>query len=380
VPIIAAISRINRFLVPSIWFIYSSQEFNLSIVEALSFRRTRSFVHISLQTSSVRHRCIAHIKHYPFSSFVFYPSSTRTTMHLSSILVGLVGLLVSASAKPANGIVYKHFDCGVDISHASEHFNKTVRLMHQGVFKVHSGTQMAGVAVRAAKPLITVDVAFHIITTAAKAGTITQKMADDQLTILNKAYAASNIQFNRIATTFTVNDAWAIGADADATAMKTALRNGTYATHNIYFMTDLTGSILGTCSLPSDIGPSTSAPSTYNSDGCMIQANTMPGGNIYGFNLGMTTVHETGHWMGLLHTFEGYSCTGNGDFVSDTPMQSSSTDGCPAKPPKDSCPGAAGVDPIHNYMDYSDDSCYTGFTGGQTKRMANMWATYRQGR
>jgi hypothetical protein len=301
-------------------------------------------------------------------------------MHLSSILIGLAGLLVSVGAKPTNGTVYRHFDCGVDISHASEHFNKTVRLMHQGVFKAHSGTQMAGIAVRESKQPIVVDVAFHIITTAAKAGTITQKMADDQLTVLNKAYAPSNIQFNRVVTTFTVNDAWAVGQDADATAMKTALRNGTYSTHNIYFMTDLTGSILGTCSLPSDIGSGTPAPSTYNSDGCMIQANTMPGGNIYGFNLGMTTVHETGHWMGLLHTFEGYSCTGSGDYVTDTPMQSTSTDGCPAKPPKDSCPSAAGVDPIHNYMDYSDDSCYTGFTGGQTKRMANMWATYRQGR
>jgi hypothetical protein len=300
-------------------------------------------------------------------------------MHLSSILVGFAGLLVSAAAKPANFTVYKHFDCGVDISHASAHFNNTVRLMHQGVFKAHSGTHLAGVSVRNTAPIV-VDVAFHIITTAAKAGTITQKMADDQLVTLNRAYAGSNIQFNRIATTFTVNDAWAVGATADATAMKNALRNGTYRTHNIYFMTDLGGSILGTCSLPSDIGPGTPDPSTYNSDGCMIQANTMPGGNIYGFNLGMTTVHETGHWMGLLHTFEGYSCTGNGDFVSDTPMQSTSTDGCPSKPPKDSCPGVAGVDAIHNYMDYSDDSCYTGFTNGQTKRMASMWATYRKGR
>ncbi|KAG9601129.1 hypothetical protein KCU77_g282, partial [Aureobasidium melanogenum] len=302
-------------------------------------------------------------------------------MHLSSILVGLAGLLASASANPNNNTVYKHFDCGVDLSHASEHFNKTVRQMHQGVFKAHSGTQMAGHAVRAAAagPII-VDVAFHIVTTAAKAGTITQKMVDDQLATMNRAYKASNVQFNRIATTFTVNDAWAVGAGNDATAMKTALRNGTYSTHNIYFMTDLTGSILGTCSLPSDIGPGTPNPSTYITDGCMIQANTMPGGNIYGFNLGMTAVHETGHWMGLLHTFEGYSCTGSGDFIADTPMQSTSTDGCPSKPPKDSCPTVAGVDAIHNYMDYSDDACYTDFTLDQNKRMSNMWATYRVGR
>ncbi|KAI5247348.1 hypothetical protein E4T43_02101 [Aureobasidium subglaciale] len=300
-------------------------------------------------------------------------------MHLSSIVLGLAGLLASASAKPANTTEYKHFDCGVDISRASAHFNQTIRLMHQGVFKAHSGTQIAGIVSRAAAPIV-VDVALHVVTTAVKAADITQKMADDQFAALRKAYAASNVQFNRIATTFTVNDAWAVGAGVDATAMKTALRNGTYRTLNVYFMSDLTGSILGTCSLPSDIGPGTPAPSTYIGDGCMIQANTMPGGNIYGFNQGMTTVHEVGHWMGLLHTFEGYSCTGNGDFVSDTPMQSTSTDGCPSKPAKDSCPQSSGVDPIHNYMDYSDDACYTGFTPGQNKRMAKMWAAYRTGR
>lgn len=300
-------------------------------------------------------------------------------MHLPSIFLGLAGLLVSASAKPANTTGYKHFECGVDISRASAHFNQTVRLMHQGVFKAHSGTQIAGLVARAATP-ITVDVVFNVITTQAKAGTITQKMADDQLAALNNAYKNSNVQFNRLATNIITNDAWAVGAGSDATAMKTSLRQGTYRTLNIYFMSDLAGSILGTCSLPSDIGPGTPAPSTYISDGCMIQANTMPGGNVLGFNLGMTTVHEVGHWMGLLHTFEGYSCTGNGDYVSDTPMQSTSTDGCPKKPAKDSCPGVKGLDAIHNYMDYSDDACYTGFTPGQTKRMQSMWSTYRQDR
>jgi hypothetical protein len=300
-------------------------------------------------------------------------------MHLSRSFLGLASLLAAVGAKPVTPVDYKHFDCGVDISHASAHFNQTVRAMHQGVFKAHSGTQIAGRASRATGPIV-VNVAFHIVSTAAKAGTITQQMADDQLTALNKAYSPSNIKFKRTVTTFTVNDAWAVGESADAAAMKSALRNGTYATHNIYFMTDLTGSILGTCSLPSDIGPGTPDPSSYNSDGCMIQANTMPGGNIYGFNLGMTAVHETGHWMGLLHTFEGYSCSGNGDYVSDTPVQSTSTDGCPSKPAKDSCPQSAGNDPIHNYMDYSDDSCYTNFTPGQTSRMASMWSTYRMGR
>ncbi len=52
----------------------------------------------------------------------------------------------------------------------------------------------------------------------------------------------------------------------------------------------------------------------------------------------------------------------------------SPTSGCPAG--RDSC-RMSGMDPIHNYMDYSFDRCYTQFTGGQDQRIARMWAAYR---
>ena len=38
------------------------------------------------------------------------------------------------------------------------------------------------------------------------------------------------------------------------------------------------------------------------------------------------------------------------------------------------------LDPIHNYMDYSDDLCLFEFTSGQADRMSIQWALYRQGR
>ncbi|KAF1938460.1 hypothetical protein EJ02DRAFT_457845 [Clathrospora elynae] len=104
----------------------------------------------------------------------------------------------------------------------------------------------------------------------------------------------------------------------------------------------------------------------------------MPAGTLIGYNSGMTAVHETRHWMGLLHTFESYSCDGSGDCIDDTPIEATTTDGYPTSPNKQSFPenGDPG-DPIHNYMDYSVNSCYEGFTGDQVNRMRSMWGLYR---
>ena len=91
------------------------------------------------------------------------------------------------------------------------------------------------------------------------------------------------------------------------------------------------------------------------------------------YDLGETLTHEAGHWFNLEHTFFG-GCNAKGDFVDDTPPQKTPTSGCPIG--KDTCK-APGVDPIHNYMDYSYDTCYTEFTDGQTQRMRDAWLFYR---
>lgn len=147
--------------------------------------------------------------------------------------------------------------------------------------------------------------------------------------------------------------------------MKRALRNGTYRDLNIYLQSDLSSAsltpgapgtlLLGYCSLPATwVTPST-PPQYYLDDGCNILAGSMPGGNVYGYTQGLTAVHEVGHWFGLLHPFQDNTCdpADAGDFIADTPQQSTPTSGCPVG--KDSCPGDPGLDAVHNYMDYSTD-------------------------
>ena len=270
----------------------------------------------------------------------------------------------------------RYFGCDVQRGHGGRNFEETIKKLHLKHKHSKGGPRAAHLTRRQTQTPISINTYFHVLSTTANAGLITQEMANKQLTALNTAYNPYGISFVLKDTTFTTNDAWAVGSGGDMDAAKAALRAGTYKDLNIYFLTDYYGGNLGTCTLPSQVPPG-APPSMYVSDGCNVNANTMPGGSMLGYDMGKTAVHETGHWLGLLHTFEGYSCTGEGDLIDDTPMESVSTDGCPQKPAKVSCPETTGVDPIHNYMDYSTDACYESFTPLQIARIEELWNQFR---
>jgi hypothetical protein len=94
------------------------------------------------------------------------------------------------------------------------------------------------------------------------------------------------------------------------------------------------------------------------------------------YNLGRSCTHEVGHYLGLFHTFEGgcgtAACYGSGDRICDTNPEASPRFGCPT-----SASSCGSPDPYHNYMDYADDGCMTGFTQEQARRMRCTLQYYR---
>lgn len=296
-------------------------------------------------------------------------------------LLASLGLLASAADPKPSDAPARPFDCGTGTKSADQSYLDTIQQLHDGKAKGSLAARAAELAVR--DDPIKIQAVFHVVTTNAAKDSITNAMPQAQLDTLNAAYNPYNIQFELQNVTWNTNDAWAVGKGDDDKNMKQTLRQGTYKTLNLYFQTDLSGGVLGRCTLPSTLNPSTKGnTSSYANDGCNINANTMPDGRMDGFNEGMTAVHETGHWLGLLHTFEGYSCDGPGDYIDDTPVEKTATNGCPTNPKKQSCPDqqkAGESDPIHNYMDYSIDACYERFTDLQVKRMRSMWGMFRDG-
>jgi hypothetical protein len=193
-------------------------------------------------------------------------------------------------------------------------------------------------------------------------------MINDQIAVLNAAYAGTSFSFQLVATDRTTNATWYTagpGSGAES-AMKSALHKGTADDLNLY-TNNPGGGLLGWATFPWEYS------AHPKDDGIVVLYASLPGGGAVPYDEGDTATHEIGHWLGLFHTFEG-GCSRKNDSVRDTPAEKSPAFGCPTG--RDTCT-AAGLDPIHNFMDYADDSCMFEFTSGQSTRMDTMYGNYR---
>ncbi len=228
---------------------------------------------------------------------------------------------------------------------------------------------------------VTIDTVFHVIsdhtlTTAENKRMNT--MIGAQMQVLNDSYSGRTgglatdtpFRFDLTGTTHTVNSTWyhvvpgKAGVERD---MKRALHQGDATTLNVY-VADIGGGLLGWAYFPKG----------YNNgrdfiDGVVMLDESMPGGTAGKYAFGDTLTHEVGHWLMLDHTFQG-GCSASGDGVADTPREAHPQFDCPTG--ADTCT-APGKDPIHNFMDYTQDTCMYEFTPGQAKRMSDAYIDFR---
>lgn len=103
--------------------------------------------------------------------------------------------------------------------------------------------------------------------------------------------------------------------------------------------------------------------------GCQLNANSY----------GVTLVHETAHYFGIQHTFNGGcdsagGCKLSGDFICDTPPEKDPSYSCT---PKNTCNPNDANDAVTNYMNYSPEICKTNFTADQVKLIQFGLLKYR---
>jgi len=227
----------------------------------------------------------------------------------------------------------------------------------------------------------TVQVWVHVITRGAgfENGELSDQSIRSQIHVLDDAFggrtggAGTGFGFELAGVTRTNNARWfeQLVTDLDVELeAKQALRRGGADALNIYTVDG--GPYLGFAYFPSILTSSTYAIL----DGVVLDWRSLPGGTFAIYSEGDTGTHEVGHWLALYHTFQG-KCSGKNDYISDTPAEFSPAFNCPVG--RDTCSQSSkpGLDPIYNFMDYTQDSCMFMFTPGQVERMQAAWTAFR---
>jgi hypothetical protein len=253
--------------------------------------------------------------------------------------------------------------------------------------------------------LVTIQVAVHVLYQEAKGtspaeGKVTQAQVDKQIATLNRDYNPAqadrssplvptrfrdkfgfpNIRFSLASVEWTPTRA-AVFSDPDDNAKKgpdgvAGKDPGRFL--NIWVVPALIDKekrkILGYSSWPRE-------PAAK--DGVVIFHEAFGTGGTArpAYDLGHTTAHEIGHWLGLHHLWGDQESNPNcvyDDGVEDTAKQYGPTQSCPAPLHiEKACDGNRDGVMFPNFMDYTQDACMSMFTADQVVRMRETLDRFR---
>lgn len=231
---------------------------------------------------------------------------------------------------------------------------------------------------------VRIRVHVHVITRRDGTGDTTKRQVGRQIDVINKGFRGAGtkagvntpFRFRLASLDRTAKTAWYNWRfEKDDKPAKRALHQGSFNDLNIY-IADLGNTLLGYAFYP------TANEDRLFRDGLVVNKESLPGGSFDPYGRGDTATHEIGHWMNLQHTFEG-GCKGRGDYVEDTPRQEAGVNVFSCNKRLNTCGGDgrnALLDPVHNFMNYTDDKCVDRFTRGQEDRMELSWLAYRAGK
>jgi hypothetical protein len=265
--------------------------------------------------------------------------------------------------------------------------------------------------------IVTIPVVVHLVLPANRQAQVTNADVIWQINKLNEDFAGDNADSTNATNFYNIRGRSQIRfclASQDPAGNPTNGINRVYST-----ITDFSSATVGAIKNSSSCGADSWDPNRYFNiwvaqSTSLLGIATFPNTGVAGeqgialaldgfsnnpvyvnpaFNKGRTAVHEAGHYFGLYHSWgdDGTACTGDdfrqlpasicvlpaGLLAGDTPNQAGPTSGCPTGVRTDLCSAVSPGFNYQNYMDYTDDACYSMFTKKQVERAEYVLNTCR---